>query len=121
MGVNPSVTNRDHDVFGPDSDDFNPDRWLPRDGEAGTDFEARLRAMRDVADHVFGGGTRVCMGRYLAQLELWKLFATLYSVFDVSCAPRCPVCVYGLGWTRECLAYCVSDQARRPEPYVEVS
>jgi cytochrome P450 len=39
--------------------------------------------MKDVADFIFGGGGRVCMGRYLVTLEIWKLFATLYSVFDM--------------------------------------
>lgn len=86
VGINPSVTNRDHQVFGDDADGFNPDRWLRRAGESEAGFDARVRTMRDVADHVFGGGTRVCMGRYFAQLELWKLFATLYSMFDVSCS-----------------------------------
>lgn len=85
VGVNPAVTNRDRGVFGPDADGFDPDRWLRREGEDERGFGARLRRMRDVADHTFGGGSRVCMGRYFAQLELWKLFATLYSVFDVSC------------------------------------
>lgn len=88
VGVNPAVTNRDRAVFGDDADEFDPDRWLKRDGEAQGDFELRLRKMRDVADHTFGGGSRVCMGRYFAQLELWKLVATLYSVFDVSPSRR---------------------------------
>lgn len=84
VGVNPAVTNHDFGVFGDDADEFNPDRWLRRDGEGQAEFAARLQRMRNVVDHTFGGGTRVCMGRYFAQLELWKLFATLYSVFDVS-------------------------------------
>ncbi|CAN8105531.1 unnamed protein product [Discula destructiva] len=83
VGVNPAVTNRDYAVFGDDADEFNPDRWLQREGEVQADFDMRLRKMRDVADHTFGGGSRVCMGRYFAQLELWKLFATLYSAFDI--------------------------------------
>ncbi|PSR82638.1 cytochrome P450 [Coniella lustricola] len=83
IGVNPAVTNRDRAVFGPDADDFNPDRWLRHDDEDSIQFEARLRQMRDVADHTFGSGSRICMGRYFAQLELWKLFATLYSVYDL--------------------------------------
>lgn len=85
IGVNPAVTNHDRAVFGPDADDFNPDRWLRNNDEDTIRFEARLRQMRDVADHTFGSGSRICMGRYFAQLELWKLFATLYSVYDVSC------------------------------------
>jgi cytochrome P450 len=40
--------------------------------------------MKDTVDFVFGGGGRICMGRYLAMLEIKKLIATLYNVFDVS-------------------------------------
>lgn len=84
VGINPAVTNRDKDVFGDDADVFNPDRWLRKPDETQEAFDARLRRMRDVADFTFGGGGRVCMGRYLAVLELYKLFATLYSLYDVS-------------------------------------
>ena len=84
VGINPAVTNRNYDVFGQDADQFNPDRWLKADGESRADFNVRTRRMKDVADFTFGGGGRICMGRYLASLELYKLFATLYSLYDVS-------------------------------------
>ena len=84
VGINPAVTNRNYDVFGEDADQFNPDRWLQKEGEAKEVFKDRLRKMKVVADFGFGGGSRVCMGRYLAILEIHKLFATLYSLFDVS-------------------------------------
>lgn len=84
VGINLAVTNRDKDVFGDDADVFNPDRWLRKPDETQEAFDARLRRMRDVTDFTFGGGGRVCMGRYLAVLELYKLFATLYSLYDVS-------------------------------------
>jgi cytochrome P450 len=83
IGINPAVVTRDFEVFGADADEFNPDRWIKRDDESYDDFQVRYRRMRDVADFIFGGGGRVCMGRYLATLEIWKLFATLYSVFDM--------------------------------------
>lgn len=76
IGINPAVTNRDREVFGADADEFNPERWFTRD-------ESKLKRMRDTADFTFGGGNRICMGRYFAQLELYKLFATLYSLYDV--------------------------------------
>ncbi|ORY65879.1 benzoate 4-monooxygenase cytochrome P450 [Pseudomassariella vexata] len=76
VGINPHVTSRDPEVFGADVDEFNPERWITKD-------DARLRKMRDTADFAFGGGNRVCMGRYLAQLEICKLFATLYSLYDI--------------------------------------
>ena len=90
VGVNPGVTCRDTGVFGDDAEQFNPDRWLRKKDENQSDFDTRLRKMKDVADFVFGGGGRVCMGRYLAQLEIWKLFATLYKRYDVSKHHSCP-------------------------------
>jgi cytochrome P450 len=84
VGCNPLVTNRDYGVFGDDADTFNPDRWLQGKNESTEQFEARSRRMKDTVDFVFGGGGRICMGRYLAMLEIKKLIATLYSLFDVS-------------------------------------
>ncbi|TVY47545.1 Cytochrome P450 monooxygenase [Lachnellula occidentalis] len=83
VGINPAVTNRNVDVFGQDADQFNPDRWLKKDEESDEGFRDRCRKMKDVASFVFGGGNRVCMGRNLAILEIYKLFATLYSLFDI--------------------------------------
>lgn len=39
--------------------------------------------MKDTVDFVFGVGRRICMGRYLAMLEIKNLIATLHSLFDV--------------------------------------
>lgn len=83
-GINPFVTNRDFGVFGDDADEFNPDRWLQGKDENPENFEVRLRRMKDTVDLSFGAGGRVCMGRYLAMLEIKKLIASLYSSFDVS-------------------------------------
>ncbi|KAJ5949664.1 hypothetical protein N7454_001248 [Penicillium verhagenii] len=83
VGSNPFVTGRDYGVFGEDADSFNPDRWLRSEGESEEAFEARLRRMKDTVDFVFGGGGRICMGRYLAMLEIKKLIATLYNLFDI--------------------------------------
>jgi cytochrome P450 len=83
VGINPGVTSRDYAIFGEDADDFRPDRWLRRDYETAEQYEERHRRMNDTCDFVFGGGGRICMGRYLAVLEIKKLIATLCSTFDV--------------------------------------
>ncbi|KAH8812220.1 putative cytochrome P450 [Xylogone sp. PMI_703] len=83
IGINPAVTNRNEKIFGENTDSFDPDRWLKKEGETREEVKDRLRKMKDVADFTFGGGNRVCMGRYLATLEMYKLFATLYSLFDI--------------------------------------
>lgn len=84
VGINPAVTNHDSEIFGDDVDSFNPDRWLKKAGEAQEHFDARLSRMKEIVVFVFGAGGRVCMGRHMALLEIYKLFATLYSVYDVS-------------------------------------
>ncbi|KAL4962846.1 cytochrome P450 [Aspergillus stella-maris] len=83
VGISPAVTNRDYGIFGEDADVFRPDRWLKKDGEGEDEYQERHKRMHDTCDFVFGGGARICMGRYLAMLEIKKLIATLYSTFDL--------------------------------------
>lgn len=64
------------------------------------EFESRVRTMRDVVDHGFGGGTRVCTGRHLALLGLWKLLATVCSMFDTSDALDFPICLRMVSYSR---------------------
>jgi cytochrome P450 len=83
VGINPAVTNHDYRVFGHDADSFDPNRWLRKAEESEEEFDIRRRQMLNVAEFGFGAGSRICMGRHLAQLEIWKAIATLYTVFDV--------------------------------------
>jgi cytochrome P450 len=54
VGINPAVVQYDKDIFGPDAEEFNPDRWLEGD-------EAQMeRAMIQ-----FGGGSRTCIGKHV--------------------------------------------------------
>lgn len=86
-GINPAVTNRNMEIFGPeDTDAFVPERWLRRGGETEDEFAARSRRMNDVFDFTFGAGKRICIGRNMAKLEVYKLLATLYTLYDVSCS-----------------------------------
>ncbi|PQE15837.1 benzoate 4-monooxygenase cytochrome P450 protein [Rutstroemia sp. NJR-2017a BBW] len=82
VGISPAVTNHDYKIFGHDADSFNPDRWLRRAEESEEEFDTRRRQMLSVVDFGFGAGSRICMGRNLAMLEIWKAIATLYTVFD---------------------------------------
>jgi cytochrome P450 len=82
VGINPAVATYDVGVFGSDATVFNSDRWLPQKSESEADFKARYKKMKEVGEFIFGAGGRVCMGRYLATLEIWKFIATLYGMFD---------------------------------------
>ena len=71
-----------HHVFGPDPGAFVPERWLPYENESEEQFKARVRQMNE-ADLVFGGGRRVCSGKFVAQVEMVKVLATLFSRYNL--------------------------------------
>lgn len=54
VGMNPAIVQHDSGVFGANSLDFEPDRWL--------ESEERTRAM-DRAILAWGAGTRTCVGK----------------------------------------------------------
>ncbi|KLU90386.1 hypothetical protein, variant [Magnaporthiopsis poae ATCC 64411] len=88
VGMNAWVTSRDKQTYGDDADAFRPERWLRGENETEADYQARLGRMRD-ADFTFGGGSRICVGRHLAMMEIHKLTATLFARYDISLAPDC--------------------------------
>ncbi|KAL8325778.1 hypothetical protein RB597_008849 [Gaeumannomyces tritici] len=88
VGLNPAVVLRGRAVYGPDADDFRPERWLLRahdddDDADGAGSERRRRRMEEVASFAWGGGSRACLGRQLATVALYKLMAMLFSRYDL--------------------------------------
>ncbi|KAF9887541.1 hypothetical protein FE257_010119 [Aspergillus nanangensis] len=83
VGMNPYIVARNDTVWGDDPEVFNPGRWL-RDAsqESDTGYQERLRRM-DNADLSFGDGSRVCIGKNLALIEIYKVIATLVSRYEV--------------------------------------
>ncbi|MBH1945679.1 cytochrome P450, partial [Erythrobacter sp. YJ-T3-07] len=76
--------NRKKDVFGQDVDTFRPERWLRDDqSESEVAYQLRLKRMKD-ADFSFGAGSRVCVGKFSAQMQILKTLATLFSRYNVS-------------------------------------
>lgn len=90
VGMNPYVVGRNRAVFGSDADDFRPERWLRRratgdpdpDGETQDEFANRLGAM-NAADLTFGAGSRVCLGRHLGLVEVYKVVAALFARYEM--------------------------------------
>ncbi|KAE8155091.1 cytochrome P450 [Aspergillus avenaceus] len=82
VGMNPWVINKNEAVFGADTEAFIPERWLPTPGESDEAYQTRFSKMKST-DFTFSAGPRMCMGRYLSQLESYKLIATLFSTFDM--------------------------------------
>jgi len=60
--ANPWLIHRDKDMYGPDAEEFNPDRWL--------DPERCKTYLKYFFG--FGYGARVCLGKDIALLEIYK-------------------------------------------------
>jgi cytochrome P450 len=76
VGINPFIVNRNKAVFGQDADTFRPERWLRGETEAMTDYQARLTLMHNT-DLTFGAGSRICIGKHIAIMQVFKVVATL--------------------------------------------
>jgi len=84
VGMNPYIIGRNESVWGKDAEEFRPERWLrDEDLETEDEFQQRLRLMNN-SDLTFGGGSRMCIGKHLGLLEVYKVLATLVSRYNVS-------------------------------------
>ncbi|RVX65790.1 hypothetical protein B0A52_10321 [Exophiala mesophila] len=78
VGVMAPIVNRDKGVFGEDADSFRPERWLEADAE-------HLKVM-DRTFFSFGHGTRSCIGKNIAMLEMGKFVPQILRTFDIEWA-----------------------------------
>ncbi|KAH9872210.1 hypothetical protein IAQ61_005045 [Plenodomus lingam] len=82
VGMNPWVIHYKGSIFGEKPFDFRPERWLQAEEENASEFEARMKRMKD-ADMAFGGGNRICIGRPIALVEVYKVIATLFARYEI--------------------------------------
>lgn len=84
VGMNPYIMCRNKEIYGQDVEDYRPERWLRDDesGETEEQFAARLAAMNSV-DLTFGGGRRICIGKALGLFQVYKVLATLVTLYDI--------------------------------------
>ncbi|KAI1924231.1 hypothetical protein LOZ65_003126 [Ophidiomyces ophidiicola] len=68
------VLHRDKETFGEDADHFRPERW---------DAEPERVAQMRRSFFAFGAGSRFCIGRNVAWLEMSKLIPTFFREFDI--------------------------------------
>lgn len=62
-----------HEIWGPDADDFNPDRWF--------DISERQKN----AFIPFSYGPRSCVGRNVAEMEMALIVATVFRRYEFEC------------------------------------
>ncbi|KAF4966245.1 hypothetical protein FSARC_6044 [Fusarium sarcochroum] len=75
VGCNPVALHRNTDIFGSDSNLFNPARWLTADPDIARNMERVSLS--------WGGGSRTCPGRHLAELVVFKVIPALVKEFRI--------------------------------------
>ncbi|KIW78579.1 hypothetical protein Z517_08417 [Fonsecaea pedrosoi CBS 271.37] len=85
VGISAWVIHYDKDIFGADAEDFRPERWL----EASTEQRKRMEKFW----FTFGSGSRTCIGKNVALMEMNKVFLHLIRNFRVALADP------EIGWT----------------------
>ncbi|PYI26716.1 cytochrome P450 [Aspergillus indologenus CBS 114.80] len=75
VGISPRAQNRDRAVWGEDADCFRPERWL--------DDPGRARYFESVSMTFGGNGPRMCIGRNIALVEIFKFLALMLHTFDI--------------------------------------
>lgn len=74
VGINQYIAHRNEDLYGHDASVFRPSRWLESE-ERRKEYERY--------DAAWGYGSRTCLGKNLALLELYKSFVVMFRLFDV--------------------------------------
>ncbi|CAG1960374.1 unnamed protein product [Fusarium graminearum] len=85
VGMNPYIVARNKSVYGDDADDFRPERWMRSEDETEEQYQIRLLAMNQ-ADLSFGGGSRICIGKYIGLFQTYKVIAILLTRFEIELA-----------------------------------
>ncbi|EWC46032.1 hypothetical protein DRE_04825 [Drechslerella stenobrocha 248] len=78
VGINAWVMHRDESIFGEDAALWRPERWIHASEE---EKKIMNRGM-----FTFGSGTRICIGRNISMLEIYKLVPTLLLKFNFELA-----------------------------------
>ncbi|KAK9777194.1 hypothetical protein AB5N19_12276 [Seiridium cardinale] len=69
------IVQRDPKLYAPDPEVYRPERWLEADAQEASEMEA--------SQFVFGVGPRMCLGKDIATMELWKLLPQIIRTFDL--------------------------------------
>ncbi|KAM0273135.1 hypothetical protein ACHAQH_008484 [Verticillium albo-atrum] len=76
VGCSAWVVHRDETVFGANTDEFRPERWIDAN-------PAELSLMKSCL-FSFGAGSRTCIGKNISLLEIFKLVPAVLRTFEVT-------------------------------------
>ena len=81
VGCSPVALHRKEAIFGAKPDLYNPGRWFC--AETGAETPTESLRMMEKYNLNWGGGSRSCPGRNLAEMMVFKIIATLFDRFNV--------------------------------------
>ncbi|KAH6629948.1 putative cytochrome P450 pisatin demethylase [Chaetomium sp. MPI-SDFR-AT-0129] len=76
IGVNSWVANTNKSIYGPDADEFRPERWIDSAGRF-------VKNSNEDSYFTFGMGSRTCIGKNVSLLEINKVIPVLVRDYDV--------------------------------------
>jgi len=74
---------RNEKVWGPDAEEFHPERFLPEDHPLAQGVKV-TRNDNPYAFNAFGAGSRSCIGQHFSMIEQRMFIATLLLRYEVS-------------------------------------
>jgi len=111
VGVNPWVVSRDRVVYGPDADDFRPERWLDAWKQAeledaqGEEGRRKLKLMeRNFL--AFGTGSRTCLGKNVSLMEMNKLVPQMLRRYELKLSTEKPWTIENYWFAKQLGLYC---------------
>ncbi|KAI1381233.1 cytochrome P450 [Hypoxylon crocopeplum] len=92
LGTNGWALHRNAEIYGADCEEFRPERWSDKS------IDPNKTKLMEECLGSFGFGSRTCLGKNLALMEISRLIPTLFRDFNVEiCYPRNPWIVTS-GW-----------------------
>jgi len=76
VGCNAWALHRDENIFGKETDEWRPERWLECSQEARSEMNGALFS--------FGMGPATCIGKNISLMEIYKFVPALLSRYKVS-------------------------------------
>ena len=83
VGVSAWLIHNRQEIFGPDTDQYRPERWLRDPDQNVEEEEKRIKKMSGMMFQ-FGMGSRTCIGKNISLLEIYKVVPSLLRRFEVS-------------------------------------
>ncbi|KAH7257841.1 cytochrome P450 [Fusarium tricinctum] len=82
VGVSAWLIHHRQEIFGPDTDQYRPERWLPDPKLNADDEDKRIKKMTGMMFQ-FGMGSRTCIGKNISLLEIYKVVPSLLRRFEI--------------------------------------